>query len=1060
MHDDDDIQPVMTPCPDATRLVLLAAGSADAAETDLLMEHVAACESCSDRLRSIVAGMSVEVGPKQGSGSALGRFRNWGAIAAVGLIAALGVGLWRYRAAQPTDENGAPFQLLASAYSAKRTMELRIPGAGHAPLRVDRAVTNIADMPPALLDSQLRIKNHLEKRPDDPVWLHAQGRVQLLLWQPEAAIKTFQAAQDLGYLSPDLLVDFGSAYFQRGEQNNSALDYAYALEKLGQALRQRPNDATSLFNRAILHEKLHQYESAIADFEACLQLEADSGWKAEVQGKLNEIRNRKARVLDPKARWKPEMRSELALEDAMAQGISGHFDGRGSSALLETADGMLRQHRDAWLKEVLALPSDSSLKRAVRAISGMTRLRLVVNGDYSSLDSEITWLQATVLPVQLKLWRDYELLYRNARTSAVKSLPSAEPLVSLAKPYPWFLANVLLETSLAPAARQDFSASSVLIDQAEATAQKSALTATLIRIPNFRGQRFANAGYYRDAIQVAVGALEQFQQGGYPLRRLNDFHAIILSAATQLNLPYTGLGSAKMIALAGEVAGIDMLVMSGNGRRAGFANLLGKPGEAQKAYQSAEAAVARLGNNKPVKLYWRNARLSWLEQQQNLAALYSLLDEAKAEGSTEGNLYFNRFLITAICRMESKLGHRAEVESLSKQFWEDALPHGSLPDKALRTELASISESLATVRAENGDAEGALDAWNRFHQVDQRLLGAENETVPSPARPIPPGSLRLVIAALGDKTAIWEKSSRGLQFHWAKAPSFDLIRHVRRLRRLCSTDKSEVSQIASEAKDLLGVLIPQGLDKTTKSIQLQARGELNTLPLAVFQLLPEARDVTFSFLPLGDTRTGWESENSQITVLAATSFDPKLSLPPLPGVDREIEGIRQVFGKVEVLERERVNYKVLEEAAKQPGILHFAGHATPWRGGVGLVVSKDEATAQSDGGTGIWTMGRPRTVRRSLVVFSACGTAEFEETATVQPGQLSSAALLAGAKRVVATLWNVDSSASSDWMKTFYGGLQKTHVVSTAAHFAALSVQSRQATSHPHYWAAYATYER
>lgn len=154
-------------------------------------------------------------------------------MATVCLLAAAGAGwFFVYR-------DTPPLRQLAAAYSTHRNLELQIPGAAFAPLRSDRSAASGRDLPLDLLASLASIQRHMDKEPDSPEWLHAQGRAALLQGDFDVALHSFQVAEDLGAGGPGFLVDFGSAYFERAERNENPLDYALALEKTGQALRNR-----------------------------------------------------------------------------------------------------------------------------------------------------------------------------------------------------------------------------------------------------------------------------------------------------------------------------------------------------------------------------------------------------------------------------------------------------------------------------------------------------------------------------------------------------------------------------------------------------------------------------------------------------------------------------------------------------------------------------------------------------------------------------------------------------------------------------------------------------
>src|SRR6185369_11924016 len=365
---------------------------------------------------------------------------------------------------------------------------------------------SLADLPSALLEGQAQIKKHLDQKPEDPAWLHAQGRAALLLWDFDSAIRSFQMAADLGADSAEFLVDFATAYFERAEQNRVALDYAMALEKLGQALQKSPNYPPALFNRAIIHSKLYQYDPAIADFEEYIRRERDEQWRKEASQRLSELRNRRARVFDPSHNAPAEMAAELGLETAMT-GALLDYESNHSSELEAEAAALLAKHQDPWLLETMQLPAVGKVGGAIRTLSQMATLRTISNLNYGNLADEVAGLKHTDLPLPLRIWRDYEILYHETRTLAVANCPDTAELRRAALRYPWFEAQILLESSLCNAGREDFSGAASLIEEARQIAEVHHFSGTLIRVPNFRGQRLVDTGFNREALQVAVDAL-------------------------------------------------------------------------------------------------------------------------------------------------------------------------------------------------------------------------------------------------------------------------------------------------------------------------------------------------------------------------------------------------------------------------------------------------------------------------------------------------------------------------------------------------------------------------
>ncbi len=569
-----------------------------------------------------------------------------------------------------------------------------------------------------------------------------------------------------------------------------------------------------------------------------------------------------------------------------------------------------------------------------------------------------------------------------------------------------------------------------------------------------------DTGFCREAIQNAVEALIRMESGGYPIRRAYDFHVIVLRAAAQLNLPYTAHGAASMMAVIARAAGARMLEGTSESLRAQYALAIGNHDEAASAYALAETAFQALGNNPDAAAHRRATQAGWLELHRDRASLYQRLSEARASGPGAGSLYFNRKLIASLCRLEIQAGNTQAVEALAEPFlgtiFASAVSSAAVP-RAYLPEIAAVSRAQVHARLLAGQESGALAAWHRYLAIEQRLMGGR------PANPqdvsLLPGTAILTVADLDGPAAIWWTTRAGTQFRWAAEPYSKLVENARKLRRLASLAAVPENRIAESARLLYRALFGPGTEGM-QHVMLEARGELNALPLATFLLWREGDHTDFSYLPY---RGGLDAKDKSehMTLIAATQFDPKFG-GRLPGLDDEVEAAGGAFPHRTVLRAEHATARAVDDAAMTSGILHFAGHAIPWRGGIGLVVAPDPSDAAPDGRSGVWSLALRRPMQASLVVFSACRTGEFNEPGTVQPGQLSEAALLAGAGEVVGTLWDVDSSATAIWMSAFYAQLSAGRGVPAALRLASSEVRKKRgaAWSHPRYWAGFAAYSR
>jgi CHAT domain-containing protein len=322
----------------------------------------------------------------------------WAYAAAATILLASGVWLLQTRREVSIE------QLIASAYVEQRPFELRIAGAGYGPVRQERSGERSAFAEPTgLLRAKFLIKERLAARPDDQAMLVASGKVELLEGHYDEAIRTFGHVLDAHPDSSALLTDLATAYFQRAEAGDRAVDYGQTIELLGRVLAKTPDDPLPLFNRAIALEKMYAYNEAIRDWEHYLRVDPSGNWAAEARRRLRELqekvkaRDRPAALLqsDPVAaasllRARADGRStsptpwpasfdEEYLDLAVRQWLASLYVSADSSgqqtwrreqgvqdALAAAADVLRTHHGDPWLTDLLReLPAESAPPNAV-----------------------------------------------------------------------------------------------------------------------------------------------------------------------------------------------------------------------------------------------------------------------------------------------------------------------------------------------------------------------------------------------------------------------------------------------------------------------------------------------------------------------------------------------------------------------------------------------------------------------------------------------------------------------------------------------------------------------
>ncbi len=251
------------------------------------------------------------------------------------------------------------------------------------------------------------------------------------------------------------------------------------------------------------------------------------------------------------------------------------------------------------------------------------------------------------------------------------------------------------------------------------------------------------------------------------------------------------------------------------------------------------------------------------------------------------------------------------------------------------------------------------------------------------------------------------------------------------------------------------VIRPLSAELTGKTLTISPHGILHYLPFGALldgdeylldrfslRLIPSAGALAYlrsdrptkpgSLLALGNPDLG------------SASYD-------LPNAQVEAVNIAALFPASRALLRTEASEAAIRELGNGFSMLHFATHGkfnadTPLDSG--LYLAKDEA------GDGVLTVGDLYTLRfdADLVTLSACETGLGKVANGDDVIGLTRGFLYAGARSIVASLWEVDDSATGQLMLSFYRHLQG-HDKREALRLA--QIETRSEYPHPMYWAAF-----
>jgi CHAT domain-containing protein/tetratricopeptide (TPR) repeat protein len=776
-------------------------------------------------------------------------------------------GFWTYRKFRepPIDH------LLAEAYSERRTMELRITGAGHAPLRHERGeqVSSLTK-PAALLKAEYEIRDQLSRRSEDASLLAAKGKAELLEGQYSAALASLNHALDLGPDAPDLLCDLATAYAQRGEAENRPLDYGEALEYLGRALAKRPNDPVFLFNRAVVDERLNLFEQAQNDWDHYLKVDPNGPWADEARQRLDAIRQKlkeslaippadhnaeraipllKARAqgeIDDPSLW-TESRDEDYLDIAVREWLFNVAQQARPSdvpgmpewhALTVVSTILASKHGDPWLQDLLSNRPSPTL------LEGWADLSLAASrnaeGDFdgardSAMKAVRILLEEKSAPGVLRaLWEEMYALQRSQQGHQCLNKVAEARSTPILRRYRWLSSQVQLDESVCLAMVGQLSVAREGVQQGLQIAESANYGTLSLRGMHLAGVEIA-ANNPERAWDWFDRGLRRHWSGAYRPFRAYQFYAemsftpenrgqwylarqLMEEAVAHIGRTPNRMTEAMArhsLAVDTQLSG-DLEAASEEFREAEhlFASLPSTPATrsllfSAEVYQAA--LEAQQGRSELALATLAAARRNYTEQAQYRMwqHYYEALGTALAKGG-KNDEDAERALRAAVFISEGALGTLRTDED--RLLWE-------------RNSARSYRSLVELEAKRNEDPTAALEIWEWYSAAGIRGSSAKTrassmhfeELDAGPALPrlslvantLPTLRSASVIsfAQLGGRFVVWIFDDRGVHRAQIRAPSLEIGKTVRKFLRLCGDPHSDAAQIRSVGRQLYDWLI-------------------------------------------------------------------------------------------------------------------------------------------------------------------------------------------------------------------------------------------------------------
>lgn len=1128
-------------CPSAEVWEEIAVGMTEQGETLAYVEHASRCDHCGPLLRAAVVqlgGLNQELtdaerrqiaGLKSArpewqlrlAGRISGSLRPspelrdswWQRWLSVPRFAAAGVAIalvaaaaWWALAGRGTP--GAANQLLARAYTDQRTLELRISGAAYAPLRVQRGpAESFVARPSALLKAEALIASQMASHPDDPAWLQAAGRADLLEGKYDAAVESLQRALELRPDSAELLLDLGTAHFQRAQSEDRQEDYGAAFEYLSKALTLEPGNTTALFNRAIVSERQFLYRQALEDWEHYLKLDSTSQWAEEARNHADAVRTKlkehgRARPLLAPQEVGPgvisnevDQRVEEYLGEAVRKWLPEAFpesggreaDASAQRALFLLADLTSKQHGDRWLTDLLQGSSAPQFRRAVAALARAASANDA--GDFAVAAEQAARAE--------QLFRDsgntagalrarFEQVFSaqlSRRIGPCRQQVSTALIESKQRPYSWLQIQFALEEGVCTELTGDLGTAEKSMDQASDLARKAGYGAVYLRAVGFMADYQFGAGNSPAAWKLITKGTERYWLGQFTALRGYSLYNILGSYVDAAKEP-----SLKVAVWREAVALVDSdkdLAMRA-GAHGFLANAAASANQLRLA-QDEYGEAARLFAVAPRTGASVSSALENEIRVAQLAARQGQYDAAIKKLTSNQDLirqlsdaYLGQMFYSALGELQLRTHQPSEAEQSLRQAL--ALAEKTLASLNSEGERSAWAKETAPVYLAMSEAELAQGRIPESLAVYEWYLGAAQRAGDAKLRVAPKGepdatwlssrlpllSSETVVAygVLPDGLAIWTYDNRGVNVQWTPAPARDLPEKAERFYDFCADPNSEPSGIRRDARDLYAALIGPIEDRLEagRTLVVEANGWTARVPFEALMdsdghALIERWPVVHSLGLYADARMHSEgkiSPTQHALVVASTASSQAQDLIPLPNVVAEADMVASGFQTAELLKAQGATLTALVSKLPSAAVFHFTGHSLYAPQHTGLLLAGTDPT----GGPQLLDADNLRHLdlkNLQLAVLSTCSSAAGSD-GSGGFSRVAEALESSGVPHVVASRWSVDSTETRRLMGIFYRTLLSGQTVSNALRSTAQQMLSDPRTAHPYFWAAFAAY--
>jgi CHAT domain-containing protein len=383
-------------------------------------------------------------------------------------------------------------------------------------------------------------------------------------------------------------------------------------------------------------------------------------------------------------------------------------------------------------------------------------------------------------------------------------------------------------------------------------------------------------------------------------------------------------------------------------------------------------------------------------------------------------------------------------------------------------DMQKIFEQTISLAMENGDTVTALEISERSRAralldiVRERVdlakgagsLSSNAKNAAAIRAALLPKEVLVEFHSIGDRLFAWTIRADGINGFTINMPRAELTQRVETFRSLILNPRSTPQE---EGRNLYRLLVqPLNLQAGERMVVIP-HGPLHYFPFQALRTdsgyLIERHELSVSPSASVAVQLLGKREEGQPRLVAFGNPEIETKYD-LPGSQREVEQLANLFTDRQVFLRREASKNRFKESAGDSRILHVAAHAEV--DPVDPLFSRILLAGGENGGAlEARELFDIKLDRVALVTLSACESGLGKIAGGDEILGFTRSFLSAGASSLIVSLWPVADDSTELLMTTLYGNLVKGSDLQKAMQTAQLTVLKNKRFAHPYFWAPF-----